>query len=150
MCTLTVVSYEYILYTNSYIQSNFVTKEALDFELVAAADDTVATDAAYSVSGVSILDDAEGNIKAVLGDEKFDEEEAVATAASDDAEGNIKAVSEDKKSDVVESSAPAAASVVVAVASTKSAASVASTAVAAPDILSVQKKGVSGLLFYFA
>ena len=150
MCTLTVVSYEYILYTNSYIQSNFVTKEALDFELVAAADDTVATDAAYSVSGVSILDDAEGNIKAVLGDEKSDEEEAVATAASDDAEGKIKAVLGDKNSDMVEASALAAASVAVAVASVMSAASVASAAVGAPDVLCVWKKGVSGLPFYFA
>jgi hypothetical protein len=102
---------------NSYIQtnSNFGTEEAADIELVAAADDTVATDAAYSASGVSILDDAEGNIKAVLGDKKSDEEEAAAMAAPDDAEGNIKAVLRDKKSDVVESLAPAAASTAVAV-----------------------------------
>jgi hypothetical protein len=99
---------------------------------------------------VSILDDAKGNIKAVLGDKKSDEEEAAAMAASDDAEGNIKAVSGDKKSEVVESSAPAAASVVVAVASAKSAASVASMAVAVHDVLSVQKKGASGMPFYFA
>ncbi len=119
-------------------------------QLAATADDTVATDAAYSASGVSILDDAEGNIKAVLGDKKSDEEGAAAMAASHDAEGNIKAVSGDKKSDLVESSAPAAASMVVVVASAKSATSVASTAVAAPDVLSVQKKGVSGSPFYFA
>ncbi len=104
-----------------------------------AANDTVANDAAYSASGVSTLDDAEGHIKTVLGDKKTDEEEAAAMAASDDAEGNIKAVLWDKKSDVVESPALAAAYVPVAVSSGKSAASVASTAVAAPDILSVQK-----------
>ncbi len=51
----------------------------------------------------------------------------------------------DKTSDVVESLAPAAAYAVVAVAYRKSAASVASTAVAVPDVLSVQKKEVSGL-----
>jgi hypothetical protein len=80
---------------NSYIQinSNFATEEAADIELVAAADDSVATDTAYSMSGVSILDDAKGNIKALLGDQKSDKEEAAAKAASDDAEGNIKAVS---------------------------------------------------------
>ncbi len=115
---------------------------------MAAADDTVATDTEYFPSGVSALDDAEGNIKAVLGDKKTDEEEAAATAVSDDAEGNIKAVLGDKKSDVAESLAPAAAYTAVAVASGKSAAPVASTAVAAPDVLSVQKKGASGLPFF--
>jgi hypothetical protein len=54
----------------------------------------------------------------------------------------------DKKSDVVESLAPAAAYAVVGVASRKSAASVASMAVAVPDVLSVQKKEVSGLLLF--
>jgi hypothetical protein len=128
---------------NSYIQtnSNFVIEEAADIELAAAADDSVATDAAYSMSGVSILDDAEGNIKAVLGGKKSDEEEAAPTAASDDAEGNIKAVSGDKKSDLVVSSAPAAAFAVVAVSSAMSAAFVASVAFSGPDVLSVWKKG---------
>jgi hypothetical protein len=129
---------------NSFIQSNFSTEEAVDIELAAAADDTVATNAAYSASSVSTLDDAEGNIKAVLGVKKTDEEEA----ASDDAEGNIKAVLGDKKSDVVEFSAPAAAYTAVAVSSGKSAASIASMAVAAPDILSVWEKGVSVLAFF--
>ncbi len=135
---------------NSYIQtnSNLATVEAVDIELAAAADGTVATDAAYA-SGVSILADDEGNIKVVLGEKKSDEEEAAATAASDDAEGNIKAVLGDKKLDEVESSAPATAFAVVAVATAKSAASVASAAVAAPDVLSVQGRGVCGLPFFF-
>jgi hypothetical protein len=96
---------------NLYIQtnSNFATEEAADINLAAAADDSIATDTAYFMSGVSILDDAEGNIKAVLGDKKSDEEEAAALAASDDVEGTIKAVLGDQKSDVVESSALAAA-----------------------------------------
>ncbi len=64
-CTLAFVLYEFILKMNAYIQtnSNFATEEAADIELAAAADDSVATDAACSASGVSILDDAEGNIK---------------------------------------------------------------------------------------
>jgi len=37
---------------NSYIESNLATEEAADIELAAAADDTIATDAAYSASGV--------------------------------------------------------------------------------------------------
>jgi hypothetical protein len=61
---------------NSYIQSNFATEKAADIELAAGTDDTVATDAAYSASCVSTLYDAEGNIKAVLGDKKTDKEEA--------------------------------------------------------------------------
>jgi hypothetical protein len=101
----------------------------------------------HILSGVSISDDAEGNIKAVLGDKKSDVEEAAATAASNDAEGNIKAG--DRESDVVEVSAPAAASAAVAVASTTSAGSVASAAVGAPEVLCVWKKGVSGSPFYF-
>jgi hypothetical protein len=127
---------------NSYIEtnSNFAAEEAADIELAAAADDFIATDTAYSMSDVSILDDAEGNIKAVLGDKKSDGEEAAAMAASDYAEVNIKAVSGDTASDVVEYSALAAASTAVAVASATSAASVPSAAVAAPDVLSVEKK----------
>jgi hypothetical protein len=88
--------------------------------------------------------------KTVSGDKKSYEKEAASTAASDDAEGNIKAVLGDKKSDVVEPSALAAASAAVAVASTSSAVSVASAAVAAPDILSVQKKRVRGSSINFA
>jgi hypothetical protein len=57
---------------NLFFQTNFDTEEAVDIELAAAADDTDATDAAYSVSGVSTLYDAEGNIKAVLGAKKTD------------------------------------------------------------------------------
>jgi hypothetical protein len=123
---------------NSFIQTNFATDEAADIELaVASADDFVATDAAYSASGVSISDEAEGNIKLVSGDKQSDVVEASAPAAIDNAEGNIKAVSGDKKSEAVEASALAAASAVVAVASAMSAASVVSAAVAAPDVLSV-------------
>jgi hypothetical protein len=44
--------YKFIVYMNSYIHSNFATEDAADIELVAAADDTIATDAAYSASGV--------------------------------------------------------------------------------------------------
>ena len=52
---------------NSYIQPNFSTAEAVDIELAAAAvDNSLTTYAAHSTSGVSISDDAEGNIKAVL------------------------------------------------------------------------------------
>jgi hypothetical protein len=129
---------------NTYIQSNFATEEAADIELVAGADDTVKTGTAYSASCVSILDDAEGNIKAGPGDKKTDEEEA----PSDDAGGNIKAVLGDTKSDELESSAPDIVYTAVAASSRKSAASVASTAVAAPGILSVQNKGVSVLVFF--
>jgi hypothetical protein len=119
-CTITFVLYESILCMNSYIQTNFAIEEAADIELAAAAaDDSIATD----MSGVSISDDAEGNIKAVLGD---------------------------KKADVVEASAPTAAPTVVAVAPSASAADVASaTAVAAPAVV-LEKKGVSGLPLSFA
>jgi hypothetical protein len=98
-------------FMNPYIQtnSNFATEEAADIKLATAADDSVKVDAAYSASGVSISDDAEGNIKAILGDKKPVVKEAAATAALDDSEGNIKAVLGDKKSDVIESSALAAA-----------------------------------------
>ncbi len=43
---------------NSYIQWNFATEEAVDIELAAGADDTVATGTAYSASYVGTLDDA--------------------------------------------------------------------------------------------
>jgi hypothetical protein len=122
---------------NSHIQSNLATEEAADIVLAAGADDTVATDAAYSTSCMSTLNNAEGNIKAGPGDKKTDEEEATL----DDSEGNIKAVLADKKSDEVESSAPDIAYTAVAVSSGKFAVSESSTAVSAPDILSVQKKG---------
>ncbi len=59
----------------------------------------------------------------------------------DDAEGNIKAVSGEKISDAVEASAPAAAPAPMAVAPTTSAAAVASAAAAAaPDVV-LGKKG---------
>ncbi len=104
-----------------FIQTDFATEEAADIKLAAAAaaDDSITTDA----SGVSISDDAEGNIKAVSGE---------------------------KKSDVVEASAPAGAPTVVAVAPATSAAAVASAdAVAVPAVL-LGKKGVSGLPLSFA
>jgi hypothetical protein len=99
------------------------TAEALDIDpAAAAADDSVATDAAYSVSGVSIFDDAEGNIKAVLGE---------------------------KKSGVVVASAPTAATAAVAVAPAKSATAVASgVAVAAQDVV-LGRKGMGGLPLSF-
>ncbi len=113
--TSTLTIYEFILCVNSYIQPNFSTTEAVDIDLAAAAaDDSVATDVAYSVSGVSIADDAKGNIKAVLGE---------------------------KKSDVVEASAPAAAPAAVAVASVMSAAAVASVAAVAALAVVLGKKG---------
>ncbi len=119
-CTITFVLYEFILCMNSYIQTNFAIEEAADIELAAAAaDDSIATD----MSGVSISDDAEGNIKAVLGE---------------------------KKSDVVEASAPAAAPTVVAVAPATSAADVASATEAAAPAVVLGKKGVSGLPLSFA
>jgi hypothetical protein len=120
---------------NSYIQSNLATEEAADIVLVAGAYDTVATDAAHSTSCVSTLDDAEGNMNTGPGDKKTDEAEA----ALDDTEGNIKAVLADKKSDEVESSASDIAYTAVTVSTRKFDVSESSTAVAAPDILSVQK-----------
>jgi hypothetical protein len=45
---------------------------------VAAVDDSCATYAAHSASGMHISDDAEGNIKAVLGEEVSDVVEASA------------------------------------------------------------------------
>ncbi len=62
---------------NLYIQPNFATEEAANIDLAAAAaDDSITMTAAYCASDVSISDDAEGNIKAVLGDEKSDVVEA--------------------------------------------------------------------------
>ena len=100
-----------------YIQPNFSTAEAAAIiDLAAAADVSVATDAAYSASDVSILDDAEGDI-------------------------TVKAVLGEKKSDVVEASAPAAAPAAVAVASVMSAAAVASVAAVAALAVVLGKKG---------
>ncbi len=106
------------------IQPNFSIAEAADIGLAAAtADDSITAYAAHSALGVSILDDAEGNIKAVLGE---------------------------KKSDVVEASAPAAAPTAMAVAPATSAVAVASAvAVPAPAVVS-GKIGVSGLPLCFA
>jgi hypothetical protein len=107
---------EFLLCVNSYIQPIFSTAEAADIDLAAAAvDDSLTTYAAHSGSGVSILNDAEGNIKAVLGE---------------------------KISDVVEASAPADAPAAMAVAPTTSAAAVASAmAVAALDVVLGKKEG---------
>jgi hypothetical protein len=73
---------EFVLYVNSYIQPNLsTTAAAADIDLAAAAvDNSLTTYAAHSTSGVSILDDAEGNIKAVLGEEISDVVEASAPA----------------------------------------------------------------------
>ncbi len=77
----------------------------MDIDLaVAAADDSITTDAAYSASDVSISNDAERNIKAVLGE---------------------------KKSDVVEASTPAAAPAAMAIAPAMSAVAVAPAAAVA-------------------
>ena len=88
---------------------------------MAAADDSLTTYAAHSVSGVSISDDAKENIKAVLGE---------------------------KKSDVVEASAAAPAAMAVAPA-TSAVAVASAAAVATQDVIS-GKKGVSGLPLSFA
>ncbi len=78
-CALTI--FEFILCLNSYIQPNFSTVEAADIDLAAVvADDSLTIYAAHSASGVSILYDAEGNIKAVLGQKKSDVVEASALA----------------------------------------------------------------------
>ncbi len=59
-----------LLYVNSYIQPNLSTAAAVDIDLAAAAvNDSLTTYTAHSPSGVSISDDAEGNIKAALGEE---------------------------------------------------------------------------------
>ncbi len=76
------ISYTFVsdllLYVNSYIQPNLsTTAAAADIVLEAAAvDDSLTTYTAHSASGVSISDDAEGNIKAVLGEEISDVVEA--------------------------------------------------------------------------
>jgi hypothetical protein len=71
-CTniLTFASYEFLLYMNSYIQSNTAG----------------ATDTAHFTSCVSTLDESEDNMNASPGDKKTDEEEETAL---DVAEGNI-------------------------------------------------------------
>jgi hypothetical protein len=54
---------------------------AVDIDLAApAVDDSLTTYTAHSASGVSISDDAEGNIKAILGEEISDVVEASAPA----------------------------------------------------------------------
>jgi hypothetical protein len=120
-----IILSEFLLCVNSYIQPNFSTAEAVDIELAAAAvDNSLTTYAAHFASGVSILDDAEGNIKAVLGEDI---------------------------SDVVEASAPADAPAVMAVSPAMLAAAVSSgVAVAVPDVVLGEKGGVTGLLLSFA
>ncbi len=100
---------------NSCIQPFSTAEAAYVYLAAAAADDSVATDAAYFASGVSILADAKGHIKAVSGE---------------------------KKSDIVEAStSPPAAPVAVAVAPATSAAAVASAgAVAAPAVVLGKKR----------
>jgi hypothetical protein len=116
-------------------------EEAADIVLAAGTHDTVANDAAHSTSCVSTLDDAEGNMNTGPRDKKDEEEET----ALNDAERKIKTVKADKTSDEVESSAPDIMYAAVAVSSRKFAMPESSTAVAAPKIMSVQKKGVSVL-----
>ncbi len=69
-----------LLYVISYIQPNLsTTAAAANVDLAAAAvDDSLTTYTAHSASGVSISDDAEGIIKAVLGEEISDVVEALA------------------------------------------------------------------------
>ncbi len=88
----------------------------MDIDLAAAAvDDSLTTYTAHSASGVSISDDAEGNVKAVLGE---------------------------KISDVVEASAPADAPAAMAVTPATLAAAVSSAVVvAAPDFVLEKKEG---------
>jgi hypothetical protein len=70
-----------ILYVNSYIQPIFSTAAAVDIDLAAAAvDNPLTTYTAHSPSGVSISGDAEGNMKAVLGEEISEVVEASASA----------------------------------------------------------------------
>jgi hypothetical protein len=72
---------EILLCVNPYIQPNLSTAQAADIDLAAAAvDNSLTTYAAHSASGVSILDNADGNIKAVLGEEISDVVEASAPA----------------------------------------------------------------------
>jgi hypothetical protein len=73
---------DFVLYVNSNIQPNLsTTAVAADFDLAGAAvDDSLTNYAAHSASGVSISNDAEGNIKAILGEEISDIVEASAPA----------------------------------------------------------------------
>ncbi len=59
-----------VLYVNSYIQTNLSpTAATADIDLATTAvDNSLTTYAAHSASGVSISDDAEGNIKVVMGE----------------------------------------------------------------------------------
>ncbi len=85
-CLNSYISYKSLsyslLYVNSYIPPNLsTTAAAADFDLaVAAVDNSLTTYTAHSTSGVSISDDAEGNFKAVLGEEISDVVEASAPA----------------------------------------------------------------------
>jgi hypothetical protein len=65
-----------LLYVNLYIQLNLSTPATVDIVAAAAVEDSLTTYTAHSASGVSISDDAEGNIKAVLGEEISDVVEA--------------------------------------------------------------------------
>jgi hypothetical protein len=73
---------EFSLCVNPYTQPNLSTAYVNIDLAVAAFDDslTLTTYAAHSVSGVSISNDDEGNIKAVLGEEILDVAEASAPA----------------------------------------------------------------------
>ncbi len=85
-CMNSYISYtiltDSLLYVNLYIQPNLSTAATADIDLAAAAvDDSLTTTfATHSASGVSISDDAEGNIKAVMGEEISDVVEASAPA----------------------------------------------------------------------
>jgi hypothetical protein len=85
-CRNSYISYtilsDSVLYVNSYIQPNLsTTAAAADIDPAAAAvDDSLTTYTAHSASGVSISDDAEGNIKAVLRKEISDVVEASSPA----------------------------------------------------------------------
>ena len=68
---------------NSYIQPNLSSAEAADIDLAVAAIDAYLTSyAGHSTSDVSISDNAEGNIKAILGEEISDVVEALAPTAT--------------------------------------------------------------------
>jgi hypothetical protein len=77
LISYTILS-ECVLYVDSYIKSNLFTAKAVDIDLaVAAVHNSLAT---HSASGVSILYDAEGIIKAVLGEKICNLVEAAAPA----------------------------------------------------------------------
>ncbi len=101
---------------NSYIQPNLSSAEAADIDLAVAAIDAYLTSyAGHSTSDVSISDNAEGNIKAILGEEI---------------------------SDVVEASPPADASATMAVTPAMLAMAISfAVAVAVPDFVLEKKKG---------